>query len=270
MQNKNQFLTKTKLHEVAPSIYADSPSPDVSNNYVYVPSHKIISELGKEGWKPVRASQSSSRDGEYNGVQKHSIWFQPESYNRPDKLKVGEIVPQIYWGNSHDRSFRCRMNISLDRCVCSNQLVTPFQVFESINQIHMGIDFQVLRKHVREVVKKFNIVYEKVSEYTAIKLSKRERVKFAKKAHQLRWTDGSLVNPETLLNPRREEDEDIQNTLWGTFNIVQENLIKGGTEYKGTKGIVRHTRQVDEVRREMKINQELWLVMEAIRTTKIG
>jgi hypothetical protein len=76
------------------------------------------------------------------------------------------------------------------------------------------------------------------------------------------------MNPEALLVPRREEDK--KETLWATFNVVQENLTKGGVEgnKETKKGKKRKTRGLTNINRDLAVNQELWRLAEGIYVKK--
>lgn len=55
---------------------------------------------------------------------------------------------------------------------------------------------------------------------------------------------------------RRFEDRDP--SLWTTFNVVQENLIRGGLKGVGSTGRNMTTRAVASVHENVKLNKALW------------
>ncbi len=65
---------------------------------------------------------------------------------------------------------------------------------------------------------------------TTIQLNSNEKRLFAESAHALRFNDESetsqALSADKLLSPRRKED--IKDDLFTIFNVVQENLVKGG------------------------------------------
>jgi hypothetical protein len=58
-----------------------------------------------------------------------------------------------------------------------------------------------------------------------------------------------------ILNPRRDADK--ANTLWHTFNRVQENLIKGGYQMNN-----RTARAITNPMEDMVLNQGLWQIAD--------
>jgi hypothetical protein len=54
-----------------------------------------------------------------------------------------------------------------------------------------------------------------------------------------------------ILNPKRKADEG--NSLWKTYNILQENLIKGGFQLNN-----RQARSIKNPIEDFNLNQELW------------
>jgi hypothetical protein len=67
------------------------------------------------------------------------------------------------------------------------------------------------------------------------------------------------IAPAQLLAPRRRED--TANDLWTTFNVVQENVIKGGLHGVGRDANNRRrrvtTRAVNGIDQDVKLNKAL-------------
>lgn len=63
-----------------------------------------------------------------------------------------------------------------------------------------------------------------------------------------------------ILAPRRYEDR--QNDLWTTFQKLQENLLKGGLPGRTAKGRRSHTRAVNGIDGDIKLNRALWVMAE--------
>lgn len=96
---------------------------------------------------------------------------------------------------------------------------------------------------------------------------------FARSAAQLRFEEESPVQPEQLLIPRRNAD--TASDLNTVFNVVQENVVRGGIEYRGERrvgGVVRpirsHTRPVRSVDGDVKLNRALWTLAEEMAKIK--
>ena len=51
-------LTPEKIKEVAPSVFATSPSPKMSDRYVFVPTIDLMENFEREGWELSSVRQS--------------------------------------------------------------------------------------------------------------------------------------------------------------------------------------------------------------------
>ena len=69
------------------------------------------------------------------------------------------------------------------------------------------------------------------------------------------------IRAEQLLAVRRAADHDIKNTLWGTLNITQENLMKGGLYGHNANGGRTSTREIKSVDTDLRINKTLWTML---------
>ncbi|MFP2414749.1 DUF932 domain-containing protein, partial [Citrobacter braakii] len=68
------------------------------------------------------------------------------------------------------------------------------------------------------------------------------------------------VTTAQILTPRRYEDR--QDDLWTTYQRLQENLLKGGLPGRTAKGKRSHTRAVNGIDGDVKLNRALWVMAE--------
>ncbi|MNR39035.1 hypothetical protein D3C85_1571990 [compost metagenome] len=104
----------------------------------------------------------------------------------------------------------------------------------------------------------------------AIELKPEEAQVFASAALELKY-DASAAKPapitETqILAPRRYED--ARTDLWSTFNVAQENLMRGGLIGRNATGQRRRTREVQGIDQGVKLNRALWMLAEGMRKLK--
>ncbi len=64
------------------------------------------------------------------------------------------------------------------------------------------------------------------------------------------------VVPGQLLEARRELDQG--NDLWRVYNVVQENMMRGGLTYLNQRGRLSSTRGICAIREDVRINTALW------------
>jgi hypothetical protein len=118
--------------------------------------------------------------------------------------------------------------------------------------------FEQVQELVTQATQRFSTLTEKIKEYNKIELSSANKINFAKKTIAMHWGEKSVIEPEQLLLPRRPEDE--KNDLFTVYNVIQENVIKGGVEYRHNESI-RHTRKITGVGTDYKVNSGLWDIM---------
>lgn len=260
--SQNVFLSKTQLREKAPAIFATSPAPDVSSEYVFIPTEPIVDHFEKLGWYPVEANQVKTHKyaPEY---QEHSVRFAPKDGFRI--LEVGDVGPEFYLRNSHNRACSILGSMALRRKVCGNGLIVTDMSFAAFSDFHIDITFESVERTLTEAATKFTVVAEKILQYNKIELNPVQKTQFAAKAIEYNWGENSVIEPEMLLKPRRIGDD--RNDLFTVYNVIQENLIKGGVEYRNGDS-VRHTRVVTGVSRDYQINSALWNMMVAFSVNR--
>ncbi|ECG1721599.1 DUF932 domain-containing protein, partial [Salmonella enterica] len=71
------------------------------------------------------------------------------------------------------------------------------------------------------------------------------------------------VTAAQILTPRRYEDR--QNDLWTTYQRLQENLLKGALSGRTAKGKRTHTRAVNGIDGDIRLNRALWVMAEQMQ-----
>lgn len=258
-QDKNEFLTKDQIREIAPSVFtmkADKSS--TTKHYVHIPTEKVIDDMSSLGWGVVDAKQVKARKSQ--GYQKHMVVFGND--NLVVNGKDGDtVMPRILMTNSHDGKNSFQFQAGLYRLVCSNGLVIADAEFANMKIRHMGYDLSELKTVISEIVEKLPLTVECMNRLKAKQLSKEEKVAFAKEALQTRVSKNQLSTYTTenimeLLEPTRKEDEG--DDMWSVFNIVQEKIVHGMFDMYGVNGKVRKARKIQNFRQDTKVNQELY------------
>lgn len=261
-----QVLDNNQLHRIAPSIFARGPAGGLSEKYRFVPTIDVVEALRGEGFFPVAVSSSRARSEDGIDYVKHSLRLRREQ-DLGLTLKrggaVGECIPELALTNSHNGTSGFILDAALHRLVCSNGLIcTDSQ--GSLRFRHTGRDDLTGRvlEGAYSIVEDFPVIADKVEEWSAVELDPQVRLAFAASAKVLRFDEDANVAPDQLLYPRRYGDR--RNDLFTTFNVVQENLIRGGL-YAGRKnGRRQTTRKVTSVDRDLKLNRALWTLADAL------
>jgi hypothetical protein len=196
------------------------------------------------------------------GFQKHMIRFRlAEQMQTLDEWNVELVLL-----NSHDRGCAYQLHAGIFRRICSNGLVMSEGSFEAIRFRHSNLEpDEVVQASFRllEFVPK---VGELVNRFRSRALDTEESTALAVHALLLRY--GSIehapVEAETLLKPRRSEDEGTD--LWTTMNRVQENLVRGGVSdfHKDRRGRMRSVRALRGIDSKVTLNKGLWSLAEKL------
>ena len=59
---RSPILTDDEVRQRAPSVFAEAPHETRSQRYAYIPTVSVLTALRKEGFQPVFAAQSKTRD----------------------------------------------------------------------------------------------------------------------------------------------------------------------------------------------------------------
>ena len=261
-------LSENVMLSQAPSIFATAPHPEVSERYGFVPTVEVLRNLEREGWYPVQATQTPVRDAGRFGYARHKVRLR----RLHDHLEMGECVPELVLTNSHDRSSAYRLDIGLFRLLCSNGLIV------SLGHLGGGIRVRHGRNIVKEVIEgSFQLVEElpgvvaRVGQFRDMPLTTEEQEAFAEAALTVRygedWRAQSPVGPGQLLDARRRED--AGDDLWGVYNRVQENFMKGGLDGRSARtGRRVRTRGIRGIQEDLRLNRALWVLAERIAELK--
>jgi hypothetical protein len=260
-----QTLTKEEIKKSAPAVYATQPKASMTERYSFVQTDKIIEGFNQAGWDVTKAFQSKTKKDDPN-VRKHVVRLSNPEF-QPVMKEVGSLTPEIILINSHNGSSSIRMEIGLFRLVCSNGLIIADSHFAQVKRRHFGVDQDEIFQVIYDATKEFNDVWGKVDEYRSIKLTNGQRLDFASKVIEQNWGSDSVITPDALLIPRRIEDK--SDDLFSTYNVIQENVIKGGANYiHPHRNTLRKTRAIKNADRDIRINAMLWQFIENFRLNR--
>lgn len=246
-----------QLKAFAPTIFAKGGMPGVSEKYGFVNTKTVIDAMRDNKFDIVEVRQSQRRDLDRMPFTKHMLKFRPSGLI--GKVKRGDVVPQIMMLNSHDRSSGFHLYAAMYRLICDNGMivsdgaeVTPVKVHHTIRMVENVID------RSNDLIKCIDGVYRLRGDMVKTAMTQKAALAFARQAVTFRPPRAAVLAPENLLIPRRKEDEAAVGNLWGTFNIVQENMLRGGNETVTEDGRIVLTRGIGRIERDVQINVDLW------------
>lgn len=242
----------TALAEKVPAMLAESASPRVSQRYQFISSVEIVTLMTEAGFNLTHARQQRSRKRELE-FSKHIMRFRPDT-----PVIIDGTVPEIVVTNAHDTSAGFGMFGGLYRFICLNGMVIGNDLFR-MRVPHMGnakeIVTQTLKTMTQEV---FPNIQEKVKKWMDIQLQETDKIRLAVKAIELRHMQTTArYGPERLLEVRRLDDKG--DSLWSVFNVVQENILRGGVETVSPFSDRRVTsKPISAIDADIRINRGLW------------
>lgn len=256
MMTTTKFLDELTLQQVAPSVFAYKPSEQLSESYKIIPTIEVVRGLRDVGYFPVKATQSNCRAPDGKNYSRHMVRLRQEK-----NLQVGDLIPEIVLINSHDGTTTYQLRAGIYRLVCSNGLVVGNDSFCARIR-HSGDVVGKMQEAAHTLLSCYPQTIEIAQNWQKIPLTLEHKAAYAEAAAALKWDQDDLkINPASLLRPRRFGDGNSD--LWTTFNVVQENMIKGGQKYyhNGRRG---STRGVNSVAEDTRLNTALWKLTEAL------
>jgi len=253
-------LSDEQIMRVAPSVFAEEAHASRSDRYTYIPTIDVIRGLRKEGFEPFMVAQGRTRIPGKAEFTKHMLRMRHAS-----QINTGE-AQEIILINSHDGTSSYQLLAGEFVFVCCNGLVTGNKMAD-IRIRHKGDIVSDVIQGAYDVIDGFGLIREVKGEMKSITLSRPEQQLFAETALSLKY-DGETapIQPAQLLRPRRMEDAD--DTLWKTFNRVQENVIRGGLAGHNANGRRVRTREVTAIDSDLKLNRALWTLAEKMAELK--
>ena len=249
------MMTLEQLKSNAPSIFATSASPKMSDKYVFVPTMDILENFQKEGWDIASAKQT--------GRGMHSVH---EIRLRNGELpKVGDTLVEAIIRNSHNGMTTLGVSAGLHRLVCSNGLTVPTALAESFNVRHQRFDLDDVKQLTESFASKLPKIERSVIRMMEHEMTIDEKIDFVRKSAEIRFSKEKVLNDLEivgLLTPNRVEDEG--DNMWKVFNVVQEKFVRGGMNYLSSKGQRTKLKGLQNIIAVNRFNTKLWEIAESI------
>lgn len=273
MQRGDVRLSHDQLRQFVPSIFTTEAHESRSERYSHIPTFAAVEALERNGFFPVFACEAKARAEHKAGFMKHMIRFR-----RDTDTAVAAIgaLPELVLINSHDGTTSYQLLAGFFRSVCANGLICG-DTFAGFRVHHKGNVVDSVIEGAFSVTETFTKAIGAAEQMKAITLSAPERHLFAHAA--LRAREGaaeegdfeSALTEEQILRTRRSEDTSAD--LWTTFNVAQENLIRGGlrtVSVNAETGKRRRntTRAVKSVDTTVSLNKKLWNLAEEFSKLK--
>jgi hypothetical protein len=247
------MISLNSLKEIAPSVFATEPSPKMSDKYTFVPTMEILQNFEQEGWNIASARQMGQ-----GMFAQHEVRLRNGAF-----ANVGDSLIEAVIRNSHNGLSSFSVSAGLFRLVCSNGLTVPTSIAEAISVKHIKVDMGTVRQITDDFAERLPIIQRSVGKMENTFLNEDKLVDFVNKSAMIRWEKGSVpkLDIEAFLNPEREGD--VGNSVWKTFNVIQEKFVRGGMKYQSKKGRTVSMKELKSFQNINKINTNLWELAES-------
>jgi hypothetical protein len=257
-----------------PTLNQTKPYHETSDRYAFVPTMDVINYLSTDGWTPCEVREGQCRKADMKGYQKHMVRFKNLEYGLVDEDEG--IFAEMVLTGAHNGMAVIDIHIGFRRFTCTNTMSVSESVVGAFKVKHLGDAYQQTMFAARNIKDALPRVADSMREYKDITMSSLDKVAYARAAVECKYDDEFLdshyVDALALLKPKRRGD--AGDSLWKTFNIVQEKLLNGGLKTlqkngsidmeTGLRNTPRHntSRKVKDVKEDVRLNKALWTLTE--------
>lgn len=240
------MISLNSLRERVPAIFTKTPSPKVSDRYSFADSEYYLQKFIDADWFIHSARQVSKSE-----YAPHQVILRNN-----DIATVGDLLPQLMFTNSHNGIKKMTIDTGIYRLVCSNGLVVPTSITQSLSIKHLDLGDSTTDTIVNSFYEKVPIIMNNIDRMRNKILTDDEIDNFTYNALQIRFTNAVGININDVVKPLRIEDN--SDDLWTVFNVVQEKLIRGGIQLPSK----RRSRPINNFVNDNNINTKLWELAE--------
>lgn len=240
------MISLNSLREKVPAIFTKTPSPKVSDRYSFADSEYYLQKFIDADWFIHSARQVSKSE-----YAPHQVILRNN-----DIATVGDLLPQLMFTNSHNGIKKMTIDTGIYRLVCSNGLVVPTSITQSLSIKHLDLGDSTTDTIVNSFYEKVPIIMNNIDRMRNKILTNDEIDNFTYNALQIRFTNAVGININDVVKPLRIEDN--SDDLWTVFNVVQEKLIRGGIQLPSK----RRSRPINNFVNDNNINTKLWELAE--------
>lgn len=267
----DQVLDEGQLRRMAPSIFAGGKHESRSDRFAFIPTWDVLQALMREGFLPREVRQGRTRIPGKAEFTKHLIRLR---HAGAEGFRVGDTYPEIVLENAHDGTSKYKLMGGMFKVLCLNGLIASEGSVHSVAVSHTGKIADRVIEGSYQVLSETKQAVRVASDWQGVDLKPAERLAFADSVRMLRFGEEeaatSPIRADQFLIPRREADRG--NDLWRTFNVAQENAIRGGLSAMGrdTNGKVRRTstREIKGIDQDVKLNRALFALAEKMAELK--
>jgi hypothetical protein len=215
-----------------------------TDKYMFIDTRQVVQDMLDLGYEVAdfRRPKARTRAGHY---AVHEVDFR-----RPKDMKKAKAeAPRVLFINSYDGSKRAQFIAGLIRFACSNGLVIG-DLIQHQKFLHLGDHADAIIEGLKTVAADTAKAFDAIDKYQSINPDRATLRKMAARAMEIRFPEletRPIADLDDLIQIRREED--LRPDLWTKWNVLQENILKGGVPMKNNNGQVRLSGPVGNIER---------------------
>lgn len=241
------------------AVNAPAACPERSGRYKQVKTFQVIDALREQGFYVDRAHYTKTRKNK-NGVAKDPLYAKHQVVMRNHEFgDYDGVTPEFLITNAHDGTSSVDLMAGAYRFICSNGLIIG-ETFARERIRHSGEAAAVAIDRAIRMSRNVGKWLKQIEEWKKIDLTSGQRTEFARLANVLRYGDPYKFDAKQLIAVRRPEDD--KGDLWTTFNVIQENAMKGGFDGFAATGRRATARPLKEIAKSSAFNADLWTLAE--------
>jgi len=252
-------ISREVMQATCPAIFASSPHSSRSDKYRFISTIDVLDALFDEGYHAYTCGQTTPRDTDRFGTAKHIV--------RMRKITTPgiDVKNEIVLKNAHNGESRSVLYAGVFRTVCMNGLIAG-DIAQEIGIRHTGTTVGDYVEGAYEIIKQFDKVDDSRHAMEQTFLSTEDYKHFAEEALKLRWPDPETehVDASYFTYPNRQVD--LKKDLFTMFNIIQENLLRGGIYGYTNKHNHKKVRAITGIDQIISINKGLWTLADSMIT----
>jgi hypothetical protein len=233
------------------------PTKVTEDKYMFLDTRRVVQDMADLGYEATgfRRARGRTIDANY-GL--HEVEFMKPEFRQIN----GHEAPRVLFMNSYDGTRKARFAAGIIRFACLNGMILG-DLDANLTFLHMGNYEDELMAQMKVIAAKTPKVFDMIETFRQINFDDELYMEMAREALDIRYPDPEtalLIDPATMLMPRRQADH--ARDLYTTFNVLQENVMRGGVPGINPAREVRLSQPVTNIERSNTINRELWKLLE--------
>lgn len=206
-----------KIINISGSYVQDQRHAKVSQRYNPIQASAVGQAMDAAGLSIVSLSTGRARHEDKKDFQRTLTRY------RGPEVTPGVFLDIVYDSKHMGRGVDC-IYVGIFRMVCTNGLFTGTSFFQHEVR-HSGDTYANLNEGIAAALGMQTKLADMVTRMQGVILTPEQREIFARDAIKLLTPSDTIQVKHRLLKPNRESDASPD--LWTTFNLIQENSVKG-------------------------------------------